>query len=530
MQPSLWIDRVETLFDRAASRINAASTAKLLTCLIGIFFVWRFVMLDFFEKSGDAVWKWSFLRYYANTGVWFPAMPDHHQARWAINLPVLLLMKIFGDSPWVYYIFPLLTALGTGIFLFLIAARLRGKAAGCVVFLIALAFPLTARESTQFLPMLPAAFFALAATWLLLRHIDSGALLPVFCGGILLGVSYGCKLTSLYWAAGFLLALSLWPTERKTYFRIWKFRFGPAVFLFGFGLLTVLILETLLFFRYFGVTGGLPEIILGSHLSHRVRPDYLNAFEYLFSFLRPLDLSGKYFDLVPHILLLVAGTGIAVLWAGSGRKPQRFLATAFLTAYLLHSYVVYKVFPFLHPEKNHARYFLLLAAFALLFCTAGWHDGITWLEKRIPRRWTLAVSGAAVGVFLLLMMIRAGNQWSGGNHVITVWRTHAALKLAGREGVAVLMKVKKPEQALAGNMATADIKYGSMWLTFWGPVELLPRINEHKRLFFDADGKLWQLLLNDGGFRTGNPMRVLLLDEEQSEFKTGTFRPAMILP
>lgn len=523
------IDRIEQAFLRIASRINAVSTVKLILCLIGIFLFWRFVTLDFVEKSGDAVWKWSFLRYYAITGEWFPAMPDHHQARWGINLPVLLLMKIFGDSPWVYYIFPLLTALGTGIFLFLIAARLRSKAAGCVAFLIALAFPLTARESTQFLPMLPAAFFALAATWLLLRHIDTGALLPVFCGGILIGISYGCKLTSLYWAAGFLLCLSLWPSDRKTYFHLWKFQFGPAVFLFGFGLLAVLILETLLFYRFFGVVGGLPEIILGSHLSHRVRPDYLNGFEYLFSFFRPLDLSGKYFDLFPHILLLVAGTGIAVLWAAAGRKPQRFLAVSFLTAYLLHSYIVYKIFPFLHPEKNHSRYFLLLAAFSMLFCTAGWHDGIAWLEKRFPRRWVVSVSGIAVGIFLLLLLIRTGNQWSNGNHVVMVWRTHSALKLADREGVAVLMKVKKPELALAGDMASADAKYAKMWLTFWGPVELLPNLDGRKpQLFFDANGKLWQLLLNGGKFAPGNPVRVLLLDEEQSKFKTGTFRPVTI--
>lgn len=522
------MDGLEHFFSRLATRINAIPTAKLLLCLIGVFLLWRFVTLDFIEKSGDAVWKWSFLRYYVVTGEWFPAVPDHHQGRWAINLPVFLLMKLFGDDPWVYYIFPLLTALGTGIFLFLIATELRSKAAGTAAFLIALLFPLTVRESTQFLPMLPAACFALAAAWLLLRHIKTGKLTPVFFSGLLIGISYGCKVTSLYWAAGFLLFMTLWPSDRKTFFRIWKFQFGPGCFLFGLGLLAVLAAETVFFYLFFGVTGGLPEIIFGSHISNRVRPEYLNFFEYLFSFIRPLDLGGKYFDLIPHVMLLVGGVAIACLWLFRGGKPQRFLAVAFLTAYLLHSYVVYKFFPFLHPEKTHARYFLIVAAVAMILCTAGWKDGFDQLKKWFPSRTVTTFLGIAVAMVVLMMLIRTGNQWSRGHHPIAVFQVHRHLAMANREHIPVLMKPEKPELALSEKMSDSDCKYGNMWLTFWGPVELLPKQNADRQLFFDENGVLWQLLLNGERFQPGIPQRIILLEKERLKFSTLTFRPAVV--
>ena len=213
MQSSNWIDRVEMFFSRAASRINAVSTAKLILCFIGIFLVWRFATLDFVEKSGDAVWKWSFLRYYASLGEWYPVPPDHHQARWAITMPVLFFMKVFGPDMWVYYLYPLLTGLAAGLLLYFLTVELSGsKAAGTVAFFLQLLFPLVVRESTQFLPMLSAACYVLAAGLLLVRRVGRGGGEFVFlAAGLLIGIAYGCKFTSLYWGAGFMNA---WANPR----------------------------------------------------------------------------------------------------------------------------------------------------------------------------------------------------------------------------------------------------------------------------------------------------------------------------
>lgn len=117
-----WLDWLATAGNRLARRLNAFTHRQLLTGLILFFACWRFLTLDLIEKSGDAVWKWSFLRYYAVSGIWYPDTPDHHQGRWGLNLPVYALMKLFGTSWWVYYIYPLLTALGCAILAYWIAA------------------------------------------------------------------------------------------------------------------------------------------------------------------------------------------------------------------------------------------------------------------------------------------------------------------------------------------------------------------------------------------------------------------------
>ncbi|UKI29798.1 MAG: glycosyltransferase family 39 protein [Lentisphaeria bacterium] len=273
------------------------------------------------KKSGDAVWKWSFLRYYAVSGIWYPDTPDHHQGRWGLNLPVYALMKLFGTSWWVYYIYPLLTALGCAILAYWIAAKLRSKAAGVATFLLICFFPHTVRESTQFLPMMPATFYMLGAIVLLLRHLKTGALMPLFWSGLLAGISYGCKFTSLYWAAAFGLYLLLYPVEKREYFRVWKFHVGPAAFCFSAGLLLVLVLETVLLDAFFGVTGGRVEVILGSHLSHRVSPEYLGIGGYLLSFFRPLEFSGKYFQSGPAILLFCGVLLMAILQLKKGCPP-----------------------------------------------------------------------------------------------------------------------------------------------------------------------------------------------------------------
>ena len=254
-------------------------------------------------------------------------------------------------------------------------------------------FPQTVRESTQFLPMLPAAFYMLGAALLFLRHLKTGTGWPLFWSGLLVGISYGCKFTSLYWAVAFGLYLLLYPAEKREFFRIWKIHVGPAPFWFSAGVLLVLAVETVLLNRFFGVSAGRVEVILGSHLSHMVTPNYLNFFEYHLSFFRQLRLSGKYFETLPVFLLFCTIIPMAAsqLWKGCD-AGRRFLAFSFLTVYLLHCYVVYKVFPFLHPEKVILRYFLLLAVFGILILVCGTGFLVKYaIDNEVWQEWCEAV-------------------------------------------------------------------------------------------------------------------------------------------
>ena len=488
------------------------SAAKLLLCLIAIFLVWRFLTLDFVEEGGDAVWKWSFLRYYAATGKWYPLVPDHHQGRWGVNLPVLVLLKLFGDSPWLYYLFPLLFALGTGILLFLLTARLRSKAAGTAAFLLFLLFPLTVRNSTQFLPMLPAAFFILSATWLLFRHMKTRTMPPVFFGSILIGIAYGCKFTSLYWAVAFLFALLLWPSEKKEWFHLWKFHFGPAVVWFSLGLLLVLVCETLLFHRFFGTTFGRAEVIFGSHLHDRPLPQYKTLLEYLFSFVRPLNLQARYYNCLPQLLLFLASLPLAFLWCRKGSREQRFVAFSFLTVYFLHCYVVYKVFPFLHPELPNDRYFLALAVVGMIVISGCWNEAGEWLKKYFAHRLIFLFQFLFVGALLLPMLIRAEKQFSHCDWFPDVLRINRCFASAKAERRLVLSRIKEEKRFFAGDIDGTDFKFGNLWTAVFGPVSELPKYGKVFLPVRDRSGRLWIIL--HGGHRPadGVPTRVLLLD------------------
>ncbi len=158
-----------------ATKINTLPLLKLLSYLTIVFILWRFITLDFVETSGDAVWKWAFLRHYCESGVWFPATPDHHQGRWMINMPVLGLMKLFGpQNLYVYYLYPLLTAYGAAVAAFLITRELASQAAATATFVGCLLFTLIVRESTQFLPMLPAACYMAWAIYCLKANTSDG--------------------------------------------------------------------------------------------------------------------------------------------------------------------------------------------------------------------------------------------------------------------------------------------------------------------------------------------------------------------
>lgn len=523
MQPSLWIDRVETFFGRAASRINAISTAKLILCLIGIFLVWRFATLDFVEKSGDAVWKWSFLRYYAITGEWFPPLPDHHQGRWAINLPVLFFMKIFGPDMWVYYLYPLLTGLAAGLLLFALTFELSGsKAAGTVAFLLLLLFPPAVRESSQFLPMLSAACWMLAAGLLLVRRIGrGGGEFVFFAAGVLVAVSYGCKFTSLYWGAAFMLGLALLPFEEKTLFRVGKLRFGPGIFLFGFGILAVLTAETLLLNHFFHVRGGRVEIILGSHLGQAWEGrDYLSLPRYLLAFLRPLDLSGKYFDSLPLVIVLAGGFLPAILWLRRNEKStaRKFVALSFLTVYFLHCYVVYKVFPFLQPERPHGRYFIILGLFSLAMLTTAWPEIRALATRLLRNRHTaLLTLWSVTGMLLVLMFIRVGNQWSHGDSPAHVIRNCANFDTARTENLPVMMRMLEPEEAFRkGRLSTDDLKYGNTWTALQAPAPVIVARRNGQKIVRDANGGHWEMLWNGDAVTPGKPVRALLLKENDS--------------
>ncbi|MDD5697199.1 MAG: glycosyltransferase family 39 protein [Victivallaceae bacterium] len=505
------IQNCTALITGISARINALSRLKLLLYLISAAVIFAFLTSQFVEKSGDAVYKWGILRHYVELGAWYPPFPDHHQGRWALNLPVIMLMKIFGTSIWVYYLYPFASGIIAGLFTYAVTAKISSRTAGAAAFLIFQIFPLTARGHTQFLPMLPATMFILIALYFILRWLDSRQLPDIAVAGIMIVLAYGCKITSLYWALALVSALGLYSTETRVRFRFFRLKIGAAFSLFSAVVAGGLIIETLIINRLCGFSGGRLQLIAGSHLSAQPDPEYCGFFTWLLSFFRPLSLHGKYFESMPCFFIFLLGLTSAVfcLWAGSVKK--RLAAFSLIAVYLLQCYMVYRVFPFLHPEQALSRYFLPVAVVGIiLYCAsaAEWNR-LVWSRFRRPLVPALLKLVLCL-VWLIPALIYIGNSWWRNGTVLDAARGNRLFAAAGLKQLPVLLKLENRTEN--SRLSSSDRKNVLRWMTFFGPARLIPELSE--KIFsgaVDAAGRKYLLLLNAGQLKT--QPEIVLIDQ-----------------
>ncbi|MBN1141563.1 MAG: glycosyltransferase family 39 protein [Deltaproteobacteria bacterium] len=465
-------------FSILREKINHTSEWKILSCLVLFFAVWRLIALEFIEKSGDSVWKWSFLRYFHETGIWYPLFPDHHQGRWAQNLPVLGLMKIFGAHPWVYYILPLVTAFGVSLLCYWIARQLGDRFAGVLAFLLPMFFVHTVNESNQLLPLLPAAFWLLAAVALCFRYFSSGKHLWLFfVAGIFLGFSWGCKVTAAYWCVAIGLFLLFSNLPGKNLFRVWKIRVGWDVILLTLGFFSIFIPETVLLNHFFGVKAGRLSMLFTKHLggptSEEVLPSIL---EYLFSFQLPFKPQGKGISFLPKMIFLTTGIPILVLWLkkNNGLIFHRFFAFIFFVAYLLHSYVIVGIDPIRYPERPLGRYFIILILFCMIASAAGWQEFSGFLKSKIKNEKFYKVLVTMLVILSILFL--AGHPLNEtifhNNNISRIIKAEKRMKLVRKENLPVLAVLKNPPEYF--DQKDSDPKVSRLWVAFWGPIQLIP--------------------------------------------------------
>ena len=506
--------------------VNHTSDRKLLCLLFLCFAVWRFLTLDLIEASGDAIWKWRFLRYFTELGEWFPTGVEHHQGRWGLNVPVLGIMKLFGTDPWAACIYPLVIAFLCGLLIYLITRRIASRFAACSAYLIFLLLPQTARESSQFLPMLPATCFILLAIWLILRYLEQPEkTFLLFLSGLAVGVSYGCKFTSLYWALAFALFLSLY-TDQNSRRHLWKFRLNRPVLLFSCGVFLVLILETLCLNLWFGISFGRVQMIMSGHLHNRPSPQYMGLAEYLFSFLRPLDLKGKFVETFPYACILLGGIFVVLLWLKKQKPAVRLLTFSFITVYLLHSYMVYKVFPFLHPERPHGRYFLVLLTLCIIFVTAGWNDAVNFLKRYLKAPWLQLLFAAYLISLFVVMLIFAGNKWHNGENLPALIHAQQNVsRFRNDSRLPVIYQLSDPERIRTkGKLHNRDKKSIYRWYTLLNPPQALSSFPFPDQFFTNEEEQIYIGLLNAGTIQAGKPEKAIILQQEDSGFRTITLQ------
>jgi len=121
------LDQVNKVLKKYSLLLDKWPERKIIPGLVVLSILFRLLTSQFIERSGDAIHKWGVLRCFVETGNWYPAVIDHHMLRWSINFPVLLIQKVFGTSPLVYYIFPVLVSIICGILIYKITARLGSR-------------------------------------------------------------------------------------------------------------------------------------------------------------------------------------------------------------------------------------------------------------------------------------------------------------------------------------------------------------------------------------------------------------------
>ena len=247
-------------------------------------------------------------------------------------------------------------------------------------------------------------------------------------------------------------------------------------------------------------------MITVGHLGNRADPQYMDWVEYLLSFLRPLSLDGKFVYTFPTFLLTLFGTASALLWMFRRDTPtaRRFAALCFIWVYLLHCYVVYKVFPFLHPERNHARYLLAMAVlgFALAVCALP-----EWCElfRKLPQRhayWVIPVLAWLLTVVFLV--ISAINPLCNGEHL---GRVISQRQLLIRDGRPVLLRLRPKN----GELEKGEEKFSRMYITMFAPFEeFVKNIDSPRPWYEDERGRCYMLLW--GEVPEGQPCRARLCD------------------
>jgi Dolichyl-phosphate-mannose-protein mannosyltransferase len=122
----------------------------IVVSLLALCVLVRVLWLTPVDVFTDAGVKWHFARQLAY-GNDFPVW-NHHMARLGINLPVFLLQRVLGTYPTVYYVAPVAAFTLQILFIYWVARRLSGRAAGVIAGLLLIFNTGMIRSGSQLLP------------------------------------------------------------------------------------------------------------------------------------------------------------------------------------------------------------------------------------------------------------------------------------------------------------------------------------------------------------------------------------------
>jgi hypothetical protein len=285
----------------ATDDINPWLLPVVLVCVLGV----RVMHLTPLHNT-DAIIKWLFVRRWLATGELPKAEHfSHHNARWAINLPIAVVQSIFGDTTLAYYVPILLVGLLQAFFTFRLGVLLGGPLVGALATLAYSAMPVMGYLGGQLMPECFESAFVLGAFYAMLRAAPKasestrrGSWLAVTVGFLVL--AWLSRETVLFYLPGFLLAT--WCAHRSLK--------APIVVVAGFGMAVAF--ETAIYRYAYGFRMGRFSIVSQHHLtSHKLRNAIRSVGE----------LFARYADLPAGFgLLLWASLAVTIGWLWVNRR------------------------------------------------------------------------------------------------------------------------------------------------------------------------------------------------------------------
>jgi len=331
----------------------------------------------------------------------------------------------------------------------------------------------------------------------------------------MLVAAYGCKETSLYWAPGVAFFLLFFADEPCVLFKLGRMRISAGLVLFTLVVTGGFIGETLILNHLFDCRLGRFELLKHTHLNplDEAEPGRSLIF-WLFSFLRPLDIHGKYYDMMPRLFLLIIGLVSMFLCLFKGNRKQKLLAVALFTAYMLHCYLVLGAFPFRYPERSHARYFMAVLVIGFILYTTGQELWRRYIWNRISdRRVCYAAQLVLLVVWLVPAVICRVNTPLTEGHMVNVIRQQRRIAQAMATGTPIVYKLDR--ELDEGRLSSKDSKRASLYQTFFFPVEVIPGIKVEK-LQYIPDGDDGCVVLTSEPLSSGEYEVLLLQDGYRS--------------
>lgn len=481
-----YIEKAVKFLSEKAAYLDSLPEKCVFFWITGIYFVWRILTLPTFDTSGDALWKWRFLRYFSETGVWFPLYAEHHQGRWAQNLPVYWVMELFGSQPWVGTVIPVLAGFILILLVWRIARHITSQTGALAAVFLTLSNPVFVTESAQILPSLPMTMYILLAVYLLIKYLKNPELwyFPLLAGAAV-GGGWGCKVTAAYWAVGMGLFLLFYPGEKKCFFRLKKLQISSDVLLFSLGFLLIFIPETFIINDRFDVQLGRISMLHKHHGGSVVFKGF-NLIEYIFSpfcvflgFMQKFRTSGVMAGLFVLMLPLA-------FWHFRDKAKdtvRHFLFFTSLVALLFHCYLVLKVFPFVFPERPLVRYFLpLLCIWNIL--GAAYAGKIPELAGKFKKAGILTVTGIFAYLLLLSVINLVNEPIIKQNNIWCKIRAAYSMARQKKENLPVLIKYPKKRE-----FTSRTYRAILGWKSLWGNYKDLPRFDSGQG---EKNYKIWQ--------------------------------------